>query len=150
MRGSDQRSGELFSYVDIEARLPMRHPLRAIRSIVNQGLASLDGEFDKLYADTGRDSIPPERLLRAALLDPFRAPADGAAQLQPALPLVRGAGGGRCRVGPLGVLQEPRPAAGGRRGGHAPGAGARTPAREAPDVGPTLLGHWPSDGGEGT
>src|SRR5437763_11020373 len=68
MRGSDQRSGELFSYVDIEARVPMRHPLRAIRSIVNQGLASLDGEFDKLYADTGRDSIPPERLLRAALL----------------------------------------------------------------------------------
>src|SRR2546430_4456042 len=71
MRGSDQRSGELFSYVDIEARVPMRHPLRAIRSIVNQGLASLDGEFDKLYADTGRDSIPPERLLRAALLQAF-------------------------------------------------------------------------------
>src|SRR5947207_9896403 len=42
-----------------------------IRSIVNQGLASLDGEFDKIYADTGRDSIPPERLLRAALLQAF-------------------------------------------------------------------------------
>jgi transposase len=71
MRGSDRQSGDLFSYVDIEARVPTRHPLRAIRSIVNQGLASLDAEFDKLYADTGRDSIPPERLLRAALLQAF-------------------------------------------------------------------------------
>ena len=71
MRGSDQQSGDLFSYVDIEARVPARHPLRAIRTIVNEGLASLDEEFDKLYADTGRDSIPPERLLRAALLQAF-------------------------------------------------------------------------------
>ena len=71
MRGSDQQSGELFSYVDIEARVPARHPLRAIRTIVNEGLASLDAEFDTLYADTGRDSIPPERLLRAALLQAF-------------------------------------------------------------------------------
>ena len=71
MRGSDQQSGDLFSYVDIEARVPARHPLRAIRTIVNEGLASLDAEFDKLYADTGRDSIPPERLLRAALLQAF-------------------------------------------------------------------------------
>jgi len=71
MRGSDHRSGDLFSYVDIEARVPSRHPLRAIRSIVNEGLASLDAEFDKLYAAIGRDSIPPERLLRAALLQAF-------------------------------------------------------------------------------
>jgi len=71
MRGSDQQSGDLFSYVDIEARVPARHPLRAIRTIVNEGLASLDAEFDKLYADIGRDSIPPERLLRAALLQAF-------------------------------------------------------------------------------
>ena len=71
MRGSDQQSGDLFSYVDIEARVPVRHPLRVIRTIVNEGLASLDAEFDKLYADTGRDSIPPERLLRAALLQAF-------------------------------------------------------------------------------
>jgi transposase len=71
MRGSDQQSGDLFSYVDIEARVPARHPLRAIRIIVNEGLASLDAEFDKLYANIGRDSIPPERLLRAALLQAF-------------------------------------------------------------------------------
>jgi transposase len=69
--GSDQQSGDLFSYVDIEARVPARHPLRAIRAIVNEGLASLDGEFDELYAAIGRDSIPPERLLRAALLQAF-------------------------------------------------------------------------------
>jgi transposase len=71
MRGSDQQSGDLFSYVDIEARVPARHPLRAIRTIANEGLASLDAEFDKLYAAIGRDSIPPERLLRAALLQAF-------------------------------------------------------------------------------
>jgi transposase len=71
MRGSDQQSGDLFSYVDIEARVPVRHPLRAIRTIVNEGLASLDAEFDKLYASIGRDSIPPERLLRGALLQAF-------------------------------------------------------------------------------
>jgi len=71
MRGLDQASGDLFSYVDIEARVPARHPLRAIRTIVNEGLSGLDAEFDKLYAGTGRDSIPPERLLRAALLQAF-------------------------------------------------------------------------------
>ena len=71
MRGSDQHSGDLFSYVDIEARVPARHPLRLIRSIVNEVLSSLDGEFDKLYADTGRGSIAPERLLRSSLLQAF-------------------------------------------------------------------------------
>ena len=44
----------------------MWHPLRAIRTIVSEDLASLDAEFDKLYADMGRDSIPPERLLLQA------------------------------------------------------------------------------------
>jgi transposase len=71
MRGSDQHSGDLFSYVDIEARVPARHPLRMIRGIVNEVLASLDEEFAKLYADTGRGSIPPERLLRSSLLQAF-------------------------------------------------------------------------------
>jgi transposase len=71
MRGSDERTGELFSYVDLEDRVPAHHPLRAIRSLVNEVLAALDGEFAKLYADTGRHSIPPERLLRALLLQAF-------------------------------------------------------------------------------
>jgi transposase len=71
MRGTDGRSGELFSYVDIEERVPADHPLRAIRALVNDVLASLDGEFARLYAGSGRPSIAPERLLRALLLQAF-------------------------------------------------------------------------------
>jgi transposase len=68
MRGADETSGLLFSYVDIEARIPARHPLRQIRRVVNDALASLDAEFEALYAPEGRPSIPPERLIRASLL----------------------------------------------------------------------------------
>src|SRR6266581_4902216 len=68
MRGWDRRSGELFSYVDLEQRVPAKHPLRKIRQLVNDVLASLDVEFTKLYSASGRESIPPERLLRALLL----------------------------------------------------------------------------------
>ena len=71
MRGSDMRTGELFSYVDIEDRVPSHHPLRLIRRIVNDVLAALDGEFANLYAAEGRPSIAPERLLRALLLQAF-------------------------------------------------------------------------------
>ena len=71
MRGSDERSGELFSYVDIEDRVPAGHPLRLIRRIVNEVLAALDSEFGRLYATEGRPSIAPERLLRALLLQAF-------------------------------------------------------------------------------
>ena len=71
MRGSDLRTGELFSYVDLEQRVPESHPLRLIRCIVNEVLAALDGEFGKLYAAEGRPSIAPERLLRALLLQAF-------------------------------------------------------------------------------
>ena len=71
MRGSDATSGSLFSYVDFEARIPARHPLRVIREIVNDALASLDGEFEALYEGTGRQSIAPERLLLASLLQTF-------------------------------------------------------------------------------
>jgi transposase len=68
MRGADEASGSLFSYADIEARIPARHPLRQIRRIVNDALARLDAEFEVLYAPEGRPSIPPERLIRASLL----------------------------------------------------------------------------------
>jgi transposase len=71
MRGSDARSGSLFSYVDLEQRVPTKHPLRVIKSIVDDVLVSLDGEFEKLYEGTGRQSIAPERLLRASLLQAF-------------------------------------------------------------------------------
>jgi transposase len=68
MGGSDTRSGELFSYIDLEQRVPAKHPLRKIRQLVSDVLVSLDGEFAKLYSAFGRESIPPERLLRALLL----------------------------------------------------------------------------------
>ncbi len=55
----------------LEARVPAKHPLRVIQRIVNDVLAALDGEFAKIYADSGRPSIPPERLLRALLLQAF-------------------------------------------------------------------------------
>jgi transposase len=71
MRGSDARTGELFSYVDLEDRIPAQHPLRAIRVIVNEVLAALSGEFSQIYSETGRPSIAPERLLRALLLQAF-------------------------------------------------------------------------------
>ena len=71
MRGGDNRTGKLFSYVDLEARVRRDHPLRAIRTIVNEALAALEREFAGLYAPIGRPSIPPERLLRAMLLQAF-------------------------------------------------------------------------------
>ena len=71
MRGSDIRTGDLFSYVDLEQRVPANHPLRLIRRIVNEVLAALHSEFGRLYATEGRPSIAPERLLRALLLQAF-------------------------------------------------------------------------------
>jgi transposase len=71
MRGSDQHSGSLFSYVDLEMRVPKDHPLRAIRDIANGALSELSGDFAALYAPLGRPSIPPEKLLRATLLQAF-------------------------------------------------------------------------------
>ena len=72
MRGSDERSGSLFSYVDLEARVRPDHPLRTIQVIANASLSDLTEDFAALYpARLGRPSIPPERLLRAMLLQAF-------------------------------------------------------------------------------
>ena len=71
MRGEDQRSDRLFSYVSLEARIAADHPLRAIRKLTDEALVGLSREFNKLYARDGRPSIPPERLLRALLLQAF-------------------------------------------------------------------------------
>jgi transposase len=68
MRGADDRSSHLFSYVDLEDRVPLGHPLRAMRDLVNSALVLLDAQFAALYKETGRPSIAPERLLRAILL----------------------------------------------------------------------------------
>ena len=71
MRGVDERGDGLFSYVDLEARVPADHPLRAIRVLVDEALAALSGDFSVLYSKTGRPSIAPEKLLRALLLQAF-------------------------------------------------------------------------------
>jgi hypothetical protein len=104
MRGSDQHSGSLFSYVDIEARIAAGHPLRQIRELVNEALGQLDRRFAGLYAEEGRPSIPPERLLSElaaiVLLDPFGEAADGAAGFRPSVPLVCRPGDRRSGVRP--------------------------------------------------
>jgi transposase len=72
MRGSDKRSGSLFSYVDLEARVRRDHPLRRIKQFADAALEALSGDFSALYAARmGRPSIPPEMLLRAMLLQAF-------------------------------------------------------------------------------
>ena len=71
MRGSDSRSGSLFTLVDLEARVRRDHPLRPIRRFADEALASLTVEFSRLYSGMGRPSIPPEMLLRAMLLQAF-------------------------------------------------------------------------------
>jgi transposase len=71
MRGGDHRTDSLFSYVSCEARVPADHPLRPMRAIVDEALEVLSPEFAQLYSHTGRPSIPPEKLLRALLLQAF-------------------------------------------------------------------------------
>jgi transposase len=68
MRGTDQQQNHMFSYLSPEARVRKDHPLRAIRAMVDVVLAQLSPRFDSMYAAVGRPSIPPEKLLRAQLL----------------------------------------------------------------------------------
>ena len=68
MRGRDIQQAAMFSYLTLERRIPADHPLRAIRRLTDRALGRISEELDKLYAATGRESIPPERLLRALLL----------------------------------------------------------------------------------
>jgi transposase len=68
MRGSDSQNGLLFSYVNLEERVPARHPHRKIKIVVDAALNDLDANFAALYAVDGRPGIAPERLLRAALV----------------------------------------------------------------------------------
>jgi transposase len=71
MRGDDQQQSGMFSYVTLEDRVPADHPLREIRKTVDEILRGMAKEFDGMYAKTGRPSVPPERLLRAVLLQIF-------------------------------------------------------------------------------
>jgi transposase len=71
MRGADHRNDTLFSYVRPDNRVPPNHPLRPIRRITDIALRSLSDRFDAMYSELGRPSIPPEKLLRALLLQAF-------------------------------------------------------------------------------
>lgn len=71
MRGNEQQQPAMFSYVALEDRIPADHPLRAVRKLVDAVLRAMSARFDGLYAEAGRPSIPPERLLRALLLQVF-------------------------------------------------------------------------------
>lgn len=71
MRGGPEDTKQLFSYVDIEDRIAIDHPLRAVKGLVDEVLNGLSREFSKLYSHTGRPSIPPEHLLKASLLQAF-------------------------------------------------------------------------------
>ena len=71
MRGEDSWSGALFSYIDLEERVPEDHPLRLIREVVNDVLLGLSADFAAVYSHKGRPSIAPEKLLRALLLQAF-------------------------------------------------------------------------------
>lgn len=71
MRGADHRKDTLFSYVRPDSRVPRNHPPRVVRRITDTALASLSDRFDTLYSEIGRPSIPPEKLLRALLLQAF-------------------------------------------------------------------------------
>jgi len=71
MRGDINPQPTMFSYVDLESRIPESHPIRKIRSILDEALDEIAPWFDEMYASTGRPSIPPEMLIRASLLQIF-------------------------------------------------------------------------------
>lgn len=68
MRGRRDPQVTMLAFIDLESRVPPGHPLRVIKTLADQALAALSPEFDRMYAELGRPSIPPERLLKASLL----------------------------------------------------------------------------------
>ena len=77
MRGQRDSQGSLFSYVSLESRVPKRHPLRAVKALADEVLESMSTSLGALYSHTGRPSIPPERLLKASILQAlYSIPSD--------------------------------------------------------------------------
>src|SRR5579864_9397961 len=68
MRGADVDQGGLFSYVSMEQRVPATHPLRRVRALLDEALEAMNRDFDRVYAEGGRGSVAPERLVRALVL----------------------------------------------------------------------------------
>ena len=71
MRGADAMQESLFTVAKLDDFVPDDHPLRAIRTLVNDSLTAMNTRFNAIYADSGRDSIAPEKLIRALLLQVF-------------------------------------------------------------------------------
>ena len=109
MRGDDQQlESGMFSYVALEDRIPADHPLRGVRKLVDAVLAEMSNDFEGLYSKVGRPSIPPERLLRALMLQVFYSVRSGATELQLAISLVCGLGDRRPGMESRRVQQESR------------------------------------------
>ena len=94
MRGHDEQTAHMFSYLSPEQRVPADHPLRAVRALTDEALQTMSRRFASLYATTGRPSIPTGAIaarfaVAGALHGAERAAAHGRAQLQPAVPVVR-------------------------------------------------------------
>ena len=68
MRGRRSQQITMLAFIDLEERVPTGHPLRTIKRLADEALADLSSVFDSMYAENGRPSIPPERLLKASLL----------------------------------------------------------------------------------
>jgi transposase len=71
VRKPEAKQNVLFSYKSIEDRIPEKHPIRTLKKLVDQALDCLDDDFEKLYSNVGRPSIPPEQLIRALLVQVF-------------------------------------------------------------------------------
>ena len=68
MRWRRDPQGTMLSFVDVEERVPKDHPLSTIKAVADEALGRLSGEFDRMYSEVGRASVPPERLLKASLV----------------------------------------------------------------------------------
>jgi hypothetical protein len=149
MRGDDQICGKLFSYRDREERVRADHRLRPIRKIANAALAALSGEFAALYCAMGGPSVPPEKLLRAMLLQAFysvRSERQAMERIEFDL-LFPGssASASTTGMGPLHLHKEPRPASGRRDRRQVSGGGAVAAAGQAAAVERAFLGRRHAD-----
>ena len=134
MRGEDLQQHDLFSYGSLEERIPADHPLRPIRTMVDQALNGLDTRFDEIYGEDGRRWITPERLLRALLVQMFYSVRSERMlmeqlEIQPVVPVVCRVVIKQARMASDSVHEEPGPAAERSRVGGVLHAGGRASAQ---------------------